>query len=121
MLARILWPTVYLLQIHFSKTSASHLGQTQCSPFIMLCLWSIGMKLVISESCYKETILQRNNRKMTIQWSFSYNSFLKFHGKKNESHNMNGLYPNQYYNKVCYIGTPLYKTLVGGVDNFCLV
>ena len=28
--------------------------------FIMLCLGSIGIDHVISESCYKETILQRN-------------------------------------------------------------
>ena len=35
--------------------------------------------LVISESCYKGTIL---HRKMTVLWSFSYNSFVKFHGYK---------------------------------------
>ena len=35
---------------------------------------------VISESCYKGTILERNYRKMTIS-SFSYNSFVKFHSK----------------------------------------
>ena len=45
-------------------------------------LRSIGMDRVISESCYKETILQRNYRKMTISWSFSFNSFVKFHGKR---------------------------------------
>ena len=55
----------------------------QYSPFIMLYLGSIGMDCVISELCYKETILQRNYRKMTIKWSFSYNSFVKFHGTKN--------------------------------------
>ena len=51
----------------------------QCSPFktlclgsigmdivIMLCLGSIGMDGVISELCYKGTILQRNYGKMTI-------------------------------------------------------
>ena len=31
------------------------------------------------------------------------------HGKKFESHNMTVLYPNQYYNKVCYKKTTLYK------------
>ena len=36
------------------------------SLFIMLCLGSIEMDCVISESCYKYTILQRNYRKMTI-------------------------------------------------------
>ena len=48
----------------------------------MLYLGSIGMDRVISELCYKGTILQRNYRKMTIKWSFSYNSFVKFHGTK---------------------------------------
>ena len=32
----------------------------------MLCLGSLGMDRVISETCYKGTILQRNSRKMTI-------------------------------------------------------
>ena len=40
--------------------------QVQCSPFIMLCLESIQMDCVISESCYKWTILLRNYRKMTM-------------------------------------------------------
>ena len=31
---------------------------------------------------------------MTILWSFSYNPFVKFHGKKYEGHNMTVLYPN---------------------------
>ena len=47
----------------------------------MLNLGSIGMDHVLSESCYKETILQWNYRKMTILLSFSYNSFVKFYGK----------------------------------------
>ena len=41
-----------------------------------------GMDHVISELCYKGTNLHRNYRKMTMLWSFSYNSFVKFHGKK---------------------------------------
>ena len=45
-----------------------------CSPFIMLCLGSIGMDRVISKFCFKRTILQRNYRKMTILQSFSCNS-----------------------------------------------
>ena len=48
----------------------------------MLGFGSIGMDCVISEPCYKGAILQRNYRKMTILWSFSYNSFVKVHGKK---------------------------------------
>ena len=54
----------------------------QCCPFIKLRLGSIGMDCVIGTSYYKGTILQRNYRKMTIPWSFSYNFFAKLHGKK---------------------------------------
>ena len=43
---------------------------------------SIRMDHVKSESFYKGGILQRTYRKMTILWSFSYNFFVKFHGKK---------------------------------------
>ena len=43
---------------------------------------------------YKGTILLRNYRKMTMLWSFSYNSFVKFCGKIFGSHNMTVLYPN---------------------------
>ena len=40
------------------------------------------MDHVISEACYTNTVfLQRNYRKMTIKWSFSYNSFV-FYDKK---------------------------------------
>ena len=42
---------------------------------------------------------------MTIKWSFSYNSFVKFHGKKNWDITL--LYPNPCYNEVCYKGTAL--------------
>ena len=49
---------------------------------IAQCLGSIALDLVMSKSCYKGTILQTNYRKMTIKWSFSYKSFVKFHGKK---------------------------------------
>ena len=62
------------------------------------------MDSVISESCYTGTILQRNYRKMTILWSFPYNSFVKFQVK----HNMTVLYPNLCSNEVCYKGTALY-------------
>ena len=54
----------------------------QCSHFITLYLGSIGMYHVISELCFQEAILERNYRKMTISWSFSYNSFVKSHRKK---------------------------------------
>ena len=61
-------------------SSESILVKIQYSPFIMLNLGSIGMDRDISGPCYKGTILQRNYRKMTIKWSFSYNSFVKFYG-----------------------------------------
>ena len=48
----------------------------------MLHLGFIGMGTAISESCYKGTISQRSYRKMTMKWSFFYNSFVKLHGKK---------------------------------------
>ena len=49
-------------------------GQAELSGlFLILC--------VLSEICYKETILLRNYRKMAIVWSFSYNSFVNSHGK----------------------------------------
>ena len=37
--------------------------------------------MLLSQVFYKGTILQKNYRKMTILWSFSYNSLVKFHGK----------------------------------------
>ena len=43
-----------------------HLIQVQGSPFITLCLGSIELGRVISEPCYKEIILYRNCRKITI-------------------------------------------------------
>ena len=58
------------------------------------------MDSVISEPCYKGTILQRNE-KMTILWPFSYNSFVKFHGKKWEPQH------DCVITRVCYKGTAL--------------
>ena len=60
---------------------------------------------VTIESCFVRTILQRNYRKMTIKWSFSYNFFVKFHGEKNWESQHD--YPNLCYNEVCYKGTAL--------------
>ena len=62
--------------------------------------------LVISELCYNGTILHRNYRKMTV--SFSYNSFVKFYGKKFRSHIMTIVYSNLCDNEVRYKGTALY-------------
>ena len=39
-------------------------SKIQGSPFIMLCLWSIGKDSVISDLCYEGEILQRNHRKI---------------------------------------------------------
>ena len=54
----------------------------QRSPIKMLCFGSTENDFVISELCYKGTILQRNYRKMTMKWPFSYYFFVKLHGKK---------------------------------------
>ena len=43
---------------------------------------------------------------MTILWSFSYNSFVKFHNKE-KLRRENLLYPNLCYNEVCCKGTVL--------------
>ena len=48
----------------------------------MVCLGFVGMVNVTSEPYYKRTILQNHYRKMTILWSFSYNFFVNFCGKK---------------------------------------
>ena len=77
-----------MLGIIFSYILALHLFGylgVLYSPFRMLYLGSIGKDRVISELCYKGAILQRNYMKimkMTIKWSFSYNSFVKLHGTK---------------------------------------
>ena len=80
----------------------------QCGPFITLCL-EIHRN---GQPSYKGIILQRNYKKMTISWSSSYNSFVKFHGKKFGSQNMTVLYPNPCYIEVCYNGTVLYKVTI---------
>ena len=51
------------------------------SPFIKPRLGATEIDCVISELCYEGIILQMNCGKMIIIWSFSYNSFVKFHGK----------------------------------------
>ena len=52
--------------MHFANRGSDIL----CSPFITLCLGSIGIDSVIGELCYKGIILQRNYRKMTIYGHF---------------------------------------------------
>ena len=71
----------------------------ECSPFITLYLSSKAIDCVISEPWYKGTILLRNYRKITTSWSFSNNSFVNCHGKKNI--------------EVCYKETTLYKVWIG--------
>ena len=70
-----------------------HLTEIQCSPLL-----HIGMDHVLSEPRHKGTILQ-------ISLSFSYNSFVKFHGEKFDSYNMTVLYPDACTKH--YKGTPL--------------
>ena len=89
-------------------TFPESLLEIQCSPFITLYLGSIGRDHILCKLCYTGTILQKNYRKMTIPWSFSYNSFVKFHGKKYGSHNMTMLYLNPLYNEMCYKEATLY-------------
>ena len=70
----------------------------------MLYLGFIGMDPVISESFYKETILQRNYRKKVISIPK-----MTSHDKKNiVSHNITVLCPNLCYNEVCFRGTAPY-------------
>ena len=88
---------VYFSNVETLTLPFFHKTQMQCNPFIMLCLGSIEMDGVTSDSCYKGTLLQRNYRKMTISWSFSYNFFLKIIG----SHNITVLYPKVCYNEAC--------------------
>ena len=78
-------------------------------------LGSIGMDSFISELCYKGKILQRNYRKMTSSWSFSYNSIVIFHDKNIwEPQRVTVLYQNLCYNEVCYKGTALYLSHITG-------
>ena len=67
------------------------------------------MEHVISESCNIETILLKNYRKLSMKWSFSYNSLVTLHGKKTRSHNITVLYPYLCYIEACYKGTTLYN------------
>ena len=74
----------------------------QFSPIIRLYLGSIGMDCVLSKSCYKGTILQRNYRKITILWSFSYNFYVKLHVKKLWDPQHDGVIPKAVASK--YMG-----------------
>ena len=58
---------------------------------------------MLSESCYKGTILQRNYRKVTI-----YGIFLTIEFVYCIYCTCTMLYPNPCYNEVCYKGTALY-------------
>ena len=51
------------------------------------------MDRVISELCYKRTLLRRNYKEITISWTLSYNAVVKFHDKNTGSHNMVVLFP----------------------------
>ena len=73
----------------------------QCS-LIMQHLGYIRMDHVIKGHFVKG--LQENDHLMVI----FHNFFVKFHGKIFGSHNIAVLYPNLYYNKVCYKGISVY-------------
>ena len=62
-----------------SKVQTILLGQDCTAASLLADAMYKSKDLVISELCYKGIILQRNSRKMTILWSFSFNSFVKFH------------------------------------------
>ena len=53
------------------------------------------------QSLYKAMFVVHRNR------SFSYNSFVKYHGNFFCSHNITMLYPNLWFNMVCCKGTAL--------------
>ena len=80
--------------------------EIRCSSFITSCLGSIGIDPVISDFVFLSEILQKNYKKMTMLWSFSCNSFVKFmvYG----SHNITVLYPNLCKIEACYKGNVLY-------------
>ena len=80
---------------------------------VSLYLGYIGMDHVITEYCYKGTILQRYYRKMT------YNYFVKFHGKKNlgPQHGHAISIPTPCYNEVHYKGTTVYRHRSGSSDD----
>ena len=47
---------------------------------------------------------------MTILWSFSYNSFVKFHGQKIWEPQHDRVISKSVYNEACYKGNALYYT-----------
>ena len=52
-----------------------------------------------------QSLSSQITEKGITECSFSYNSFVKLHGKKIVSHSMTVLYPNPCYNEACYKGT----------------
>ena len=82
---------------------------------IMLCFRSLGKDCILRESSYEGTILQRNYKKMTMEWSFSYNSLVKFNYEKFGSSNMTMLYPNLSQLKVQ--GSPFIMLCLGSIGS----
>ena len=70
-------------------------------------LGSMGMNRVISESCYKVTILQKSYRKMTMNGHFPIIPF-ENSIEKNLEVTTGLLYPNPCHIKVYYKGTAMY-------------
>ena len=67
------------------------------------------MDSVKSAPCYKGQFYKGITmyRKMTISWSISYNSFVKFYGKIFVSHPLGSVYTNMCYNEECCKETAL--------------
>ena len=59
------------------------------------CLGPLEQIVFINELIYQGTNFTKELQEMTISWSFSYSSFVKFHGNKFGSLNMTKLYQNQ--------------------------
>ena len=75
----------------------------------MLCFGPIGMDWVLSESCYKGTLLQNNYRTLPFHGHFPIiPRKTPWYVKKFGSHNMTVLYRNTCYYEVCYKWTELY-------------
>ena len=70
---------------------------------MMLYLESFRMGCVISESCYKGTILQRNYRKMTMLFLCK----IPWYTNLEPQHDGVLLYRNLCYKEICYKGTAL--------------
>ena len=70
------------------------------------------MDHVIYGSFYNRTILRTNYRKNTISGSFSYNSFVQFHGKKLKKSQNDCVISKSGFNQMCYKGIAVYLEFI---------